>query len=157
LIEFEDNFSRLYAFNYIPVELISRLYEEFIIKENKKRKQEADASENKNDGVAYTPSHLVKLLVNEAMLLNEVPENLEDFKVLDPACGSAIFLVVAFKRLVQWWRQKNKFAKPKLRDLITLLNSVYGVDLDPKAVQISVFSLCIALCDELSPKEIWDE
>lgn len=159
LIEFEDNFSRLYAFNYIPVELISRLYEEFIIKENKKRIQESEASDGsktKNDGVAYTPSHLVKLLVNEAMPLSEIPENLDDFKVLDPACGSAIFLVVAFKRLVQWWRQKNHYEKPELQPLMKLLSSVYGVDLDPKAVQISIFSLCIALCDELSPKEIWD-
>lgn len=161
-IQFEDNFSRLYSFNHIPVELISRLYEEFIIKENKKEKlandeDDADSQKPKNDGVAYTPSHLVKLLVNEAMLLNEVPDNLNDFKVLDPACGSAIFLVVAFKRLVQWWRHKNDYKKPKLNDLKLLLNSVYGVDLDPKAVQISVFSLCIALCDELSPKEIWDD
>ena len=160
ILEFPDNFSRLYSFNHIPVELISRLYEEFIIKENKKRKLEADEEGSrkiKNDGVAYTPSHLVKLLVNEAMPLNEVPDDLGNFKVLDPACGSAIFLVVAFKRLVQWWRQKNEYKNPKLDDLITLLNAVYGVDSDPKAVQISVFSLSIALCDELSPKEIWED
>ena len=159
LLEFEDSFSRLYAFNHIPVELISRLYEEFIIKENKKKEQKSeklDSSQNRNDGVAYTPSHLVKLLVTEAMPLNKVPDNLDDFKVLDPACGSAIFLVVAFKRLVQWWRQNNNYKKPKIKDLMKLLDSVYGVDLDPKAVQISIFSLCIALCDELSPKEIWD-
>lgn len=158
--EFPDNFSRLYSFNHIPVELISRLYEEFIIKENKKRKRDADgvdSQKNKNDGVAYTPSHLVKLLVNEAMPLNEVPDNLEDFKVLDPACGSAIFLVVAFKRLVQWWRLKNSYKHPTPKDLVSLLNSVYGVDLDKNAVQISVFSLSIALCDELSPKEIWED
>lgn len=158
ILEFPDNFSRLYSFNHIPVELISRLYEEFIIKENKKRELESeDLPKVKNDGVAYTPSHLVKLLVNEAMPLNEVPDNLESFKVLDPACGSAIFLVVAFKRLVQWWRQKNNYSNPKLSDLIVLLYAVYGVDKDPNAVQISIFSLCIALCDELSPKEIWED
>ena len=160
LIEFEDNFSRLYSFNHIPVELISRLYEEFIIKESKKRKLEVEDDNFRqatNDGVAYTPSHLVKLLVNEAMPLNESPDNLSDFRLLDPACGSAIFLVVAFKRLVQWWRKNNNYATPKLNDLKLLLNSVYGVDLDPKAVQISIFSLCISLCDELSPKEIWDD
>lgn len=160
VIPFEDNFSRLYAFNYIPVELISRLYEEFIIKENKKQRiniENADKPNKKNDGVAYTPSHLVKLLVNEVMPLNDGPKNLGDFKILDPACGSAIFLVVAFKRLVQWWRANNNYEKPHLKDLKDLLDSVYGVDLDPKAVQISIFSLCIALCDELSPKEIWDD
>lgn len=160
LLEFEDNFSRLYSFNYIPVELISRLYEEFIIKENKKKNSGDDngsPKKKKNDGVAYTPSHLVRLLVNEAMPINQIPNNLNDFKLLDPACGSAIFLVVAFKRLVQWWRQQNNYQKPKLNDLKSLLNSIYGIDSDHNAVQISIFSLCIALCDELSPKEIWDD
>ncbi|WP_308601013.1 Eco57I restriction-modification methylase domain-containing protein [uncultured Dysgonomonas sp.] len=146
LIEFEDNFSRLYSFNFIPVELISRLYEEFIIKDEEKEK-----------GVAYTPAHLVRLLVNEAMPINTPSTNLENFKILDPACGSAIFLVVAFKRIVEWWRINNNYNKPTLENLKTLLRAVYGVDLDPKAVQISIFSLCIALCDELSPKEIWYE
>lgn len=146
LIEFEDNFSRLYSFNFIPVELISRLYEEFIIKDEEKEK-----------GVAYTPAHLVRLLVNEAMPINTPPASLGNFKILDPACGSAIFLVVAFKRIVEWWRINNNYKKPTLEDLKILLRSVYGVDLDPKAVQISIFSLCIALCDELSPKEIWNE
>lgn len=146
LIEFEDNFSRLYSFNFIPVELISRLYEEFIIKDEEKEK-----------GVAYTPAHLVRLLVNEAMPINTPPTNLEYFKILDPACGSAIFLVVAFKRIVEWWRINNNYNKPTLENLKALLKTVYGVDLDPKAVQISIFSLCIALCDELSPKEIWNE
>lgn len=156
IIQFEDNFSRLYSFNYIPVELISRLYEEFIIKESKERKKNKTKSA-KNDGVAYTPSHLVKLLVNEVMPLNAPPDKIEELKILDPACGSAIFLVVAFKRLVQWWRQKNKYKKPDLATLKRLLSSLYGVDTDKKAIQISVFSLCIALCDELSPKQIWNE
>ena len=159
IIDFEDNFSRLYSFNYIPVELISRLYEEFIIKETEQEEQNSsdqDKPQNKNEGIAYTPSHLVKLLVDEAMPLREVPDNIDDFRVLDPACGSAIFLVVAFKRLVQWWRQKNGYKKPDINVLLRLLDGIYGVDKDPRAVQISVFSLCIALCDELSPKEIWD-
>ncbi len=145
-IEFEDdNFSRLYAFNYIPVELISRLYEEFVIKD-----------EN-TAGVAYTPAHLVKLLVNEAMPLKESLINVDEFKILDPACGSAIFLVVAFKRLVQWWRKNNCYDKPSLDRLKKLLRSVYGVDIDQKAAQIAKFSLSVALCDELTPKQIWNE
>lgn len=154
-IDFDDNFSRLYSFNYIPVELISRLYEEFIIKE--KKKDQLVEGTKKNDGVAYTPSHLVRLLINEVMPINQYPSNIKDYKILDPACGSAIFLVVAFKRLVQWWRQQNNYKKPELKDLIGLQQSLCGVDYDPKAVQISIFSLCIALCDELSPKEIWDD
>lgn len=143
---FEEDSLRFYSFNYIPVELISRIYEEFIIKDEDRKK-----------GVTYTPAHLVRLLVNEAMPLDNAPDNLKDFKLLDPACGSAIFLAAAFKRLVQWWRKNNNYRKPEINDLKKLLSSIYGVDLDPNAVQISIFSLCIALCDELSPKAIWND
>ena len=91
---------RLYSFNYIPVELIRRLYEEFIEDEEK--------SEN---GAAYTPSHLANLLVDEIMPV-ENTKDLGRFKIIDPACGSGIFLVIAFKRLIQWWRARNQYKNP---------------------------------------------
>lgn len=137
---------RLYSFNFIPVELISRLYEEFIEDEEK--------SEN---GAAYTPSHLANLLVDEIMPVGNAKE-LDKFKVIDPACGSGIFLVIAFKRLIQWWRAKNQYKNPSLSELKQILNnSIFGVDINEMATQLTAFSLCIALCEELTPKQIWDE
>ena len=137
---------RLYSFNYIPVELISRLYEEFIEDEEK--------AEN---GAAYTPSHLANLLVDEIMPVKNA-KNPDNFKIIDPACGSGIFLVIAFKRLIQWWRAKNHYKNPSLSELKQILNnSIFGVDLNETATQLTAFSLCIALCEELTPKQIWDE
>jgi Type I restriction-modification system methyltransferase subunit len=141
-------FWRQYDFNYLPVELISRLYEEFIINYDDNRGK---------SGKVYTPAHLAKFLVDEAMPLDEYKEY-SDYKILDPACGSGIFLVIAFKRLIQWWRLKNNFRKPSSKELKEILsNSIFGVDKDKKATQLTAFSLCLALCDELSPKEIWDD
>ncbi len=152
LVNGQKSFWKYYEFNYIPVELISRLYEEFLA-ENKHLK-----------GLYYTPSHLAKLLVDEAMPLHQFSSvTLDDYKILDPACGSGIFLVIAYKRLIQWWRLKRKTAnkslpKPNLSDLKSLLsNCIYGVDFEPQAVRLSAFSLCLALCDELSPKQIIEE
>ena len=137
---------RLYSFNYIPVELISRLYEEFIEDEEK--------SEN---GAAYTPSHLANLLVDEIMPV-ENTKDLGRFKIIDPACGSGIFLVIAFKRLIQWWRARNQYKNPSLSELKQILNnSIFGVDINETATQLTAFSLCIALCEELTPKQIWNE
>jgi hypothetical protein len=137
---------RLYSFNFIPVELISRLYEEFIEDEEK--------SEN---GAAYTPSHLANLLVDEIMPVGKAT-HLDTFKIIDPACGSGIFLVIAFKRLIQWWRAKNQYQNPPLSELKQILNdSIFGVDLNETATQLAAFSLCIALCEELTPKQIWNE
>lgn len=137
---------RLYSFNYIPVELISRLYEEFI-----------DDEEKSENGATYTPSHLAKFLVDEIMPI-EHPQDLRNFKILDPACGSGIFLVIAFKRIIQWWRIQNEYKNPTLSDLKSILNSsIFGIDLNSTSTQLTAFSLCVALCDELTPKQIWNE
>jgi type I restriction-modification system DNA methylase subunit len=84
-------FWRLYSFNHLPIELISSIYEMFL---------EADNI----TGVAYTPSYLVSFMIDECMPINQPKEN---FKILDPACGSGIFLVSAYKRIIDWWRVAN--------------------------------------------------
>jgi type I restriction-modification system DNA methylase subunit len=131
---------RYFEFKFIPVELISRLYETFI-GENKKEK-----------GLYYTPSHLVKLLIDECIPLNKYDKfDLDNFSVLDPSCGSGIFLVVAYKRLVQIWRLQNNMKYPDIKTLKILLRNLYGVDKEEQAVQLSSFSLSLALCNELEP------
>ncbi|MRT92235.1 class I SAM-dependent DNA methyltransferase [Ancylomarina sp. 16SWW S1-10-2] len=133
----------LYSFEFLPVELISRIYEEFV--------------DQRKDAV-YTPIHLARLMVDECMPIAEPKPN---YKVIDVSCGSGVFLVAVFKRLVQWW-QKEQFEKtgklifPTVDDLkIILKNSIHGVDIEEASVRLSVFSLSIALCDMLKPTEIW--
>lgn len=140
-IEFPD--WRYFEFKFIPVEMISRLYEEFL-------------SENKKDkGLFYTPSHLAKLLIDECLPLRKYDEiDLTNFTLLDPACGSGIFLVTAFKRLVQIWRLQHKLEKPRIEDLKKILQNIYGVDKEEQAVMLSSFSLSLALCNELKPIEV---
>lgn len=137
---------RYFEFKFIPVELISRLYEEFL-GENKKSK-----------GLYYTPSHLAKLLVDECIPLKKFNDiQLDEFTILDPACGSGIFLVVAFKRLVQIWRLQNGMKFPDIEDLKSLLKNIYGVDKEEQAVRLASFSLSLALCNELNPVKIINE
>lgn len=137
---------RYFEFKYIPVELISRLYEEFL------------GEDKQEKGLYYTPSHLAKLLVDECIpLKNHKDFNLDDFKILDPACGSGIFLVVAFKRLVQIWRLQNQMKFPDIKDLKILLKNIYGVDKEGQAIKLASFSLSLALCNELNPIKIINE
>ncbi|MDR2205475.1 MAG: N-6 DNA methylase [Flavobacteriaceae bacterium] len=134
---------RYFEFSYIPVELISRLYEEFL------------GEDKKDKGLYYTPSHLAKLLVDECLPLKKYKKiDLTDFKILDPACGSGIFLVLVFKRLVQIWKLKNDMKSPTIDDLKSLLKNIYGVDKEEQAIHLSAFSLSLALCDELKPLQI---
>jgi methylase of polypeptide subunit release factors len=144
---------RYFEFKYIPVELISRLYEEFLASTDDQNLTQDE--KKKKEGTFYTPSHLVKLLVDEVLPLKKFNEiDLSNYKILDPSCGSGIFLVIAFKRLVQIWRLQNEMKLPSLNVLKSLLKNVYGVDKEEQAVQLASFSLCLALCNELKPIEI---
>lgn len=135
---------RLYSFKYLPIELISSVYEEFLGKEKK--------------DVVYTPDFLVNLLVDECMPI-DVPQ--DKFKVIDVSCGSGIFLVKVYKRLVEWWRyqqyQKNKQLQNVDIEILKeiLHDNIFGIDIEKDATRLTVFSLALALCDMLSPKEIW--
>jgi hypothetical protein len=135
---------RLYSFSHLPVELISSVYEELLGK-------------GKKDTV-YTPDVIASTLVDECMPLKSPKQ---DFKLIDISCGSGIFLVKAYKRIIQWWRydkwlKTGTLEKPDLATLKALLvKSIYGIDIQGDAVRLAIFSLSLALLDELDPKTIW--
>lgn len=128
---------RLYSFSHLPVEVISSVYEELL-------------TDSKD--IVYTPEMIVSTLVDECMPL-KIPQ--KDFKVIDVSCGSGIFLVKTYKRIVQWWRYEHwkktgKLIKPTLTVLKELLlQSIHGVDIEQDAIRLSVFSLALAVLDEV--------
>ncbi len=133
------HFWTLYTFEDIPVEIISYIYQNFV----------------KGSDAVYTPHFLVDLLLDESMPLQNLRD---DFRVFDPACGSGVFLVGAYKRLVHAWRYRNRWKNPEAETLKKLLKrNIFGVDLDATAVELTAFSLCLALCDALQPNVIWNE
>ncbi len=89
---------QVYDFSYIPIELLSSVYEQFL----------KDEGRGKNEGVVYTPEALADYVLAELDTLH--PLQL-DHKVLDPCCGSGVFLVLAsaFNRKVvaRTWRAPN--------------------------------------------------
>lgn len=131
---------QLYSFKDLPIELISHIYQLFV---------------NDADSSVYTPPFLVRLMLDEALSwprLDRLQQKNEI--VLDPACGSGIFLVEAYKRLVLHWRSRNEWKRPNVTVLKGLLSKVHGIDLEPGAVELAAFSLCLALCDALEPEAI---
>ncbi|MFQ3454134.1 N-6 DNA methylase [Bradyrhizobium sp. UFLA01-814] len=130
----------LYSFRDLPVELISHIYQLFVT--------DSDVS-------VYTPPFLVRLTLEEALSWDRLDRLHERNEViLDPACGSGVFLVEAYKRLVLHWRSRNQWKRPRTADLKKLLKKVHGIDLEQGAVELAAFSLCLALCDALEPEEI---
>ena len=71
-------------------------------------------------------------------------------KVLDPACGSGVFLVEAFRRLARLKAKRHGRALTR-DELHELLGSqIFGMDIDRQAVYVTAFSLYLALL-ELDP------
>ena len=91
---------QLYSFKDLPVELISHIYQLFV--------KDAGTS-------VYTPPFLVRLMLDEALSWERL-DRLHEKKeiILDPSCGSGVFLVEAYKRLVLHWRSRNDWKRRAL-------------------------------------------
>ena len=125
---------RQYSFDVIPLEFISSIYEEFVT----------------TKGAHYTPGYLVDFMLDEVLPWGG---DQWDLKILDPACGSGIFLVKAYQRLIQRWKNAHPGQRPSTQLLKNLLErNLFGVDIDPHAVRVASFSLYLTMCDELDPK-----
>ena len=99
--------------------------------------------------------HLVDTLLDEVYPWEGV---YEPISIIDPSCGSGIFLVEAYRRIVcRWMRTKgvSQITNEQLTDI--LKECIYGVDLNEEAVRVASFSLSLALCDFLDPRSIWNE
>ncbi|MBN1507294.1 MAG: SAM-dependent DNA methyltransferase [Sedimentisphaerales bacterium] len=145
---------RRYAFDAIPLEFISSIYEEFVTRKKEVENDvEGQVLEDAATGAHYTPSHLVDLVLDEVLPWDGSEW---DVRVLDPACGSGIFLVKAFQRMVERWKKaRGKLSVADLRHL--LKNNLFGVDKERNAVRVASFSLYLAMCDEIEPKFIWQK
>ena len=106
-------------------------------------------------GEYYTPDWLAELIFNEIGLTVENLEKLavekEDplaplnLRVLDPACGSGTFLVLAIKRFREY--AENHYLKDVLADY--LLRNIVGFDLNPLAVLAARTNYLLAIADLL--------
>lgn len=128
-----------YDFSYIPVELISGIYETFL------------ASNQRRAGAFYTPRHLANLVVDQAFEASADPLS---ETIYDGACGSGILLTTAFRRLlhVAERRQGRPLSLTERIDLLT--SRIFGSDISVAACRVSAFSLYLSLLERLSPADI---
>jgi type I restriction-modification system DNA methylase subunit len=141
----------------------------------------------KAGGVYYTPKYIVDYIVKNTVgkiIEGKSPKQIEKIRILDPACGSGSFLIGAFQYLIdyhtQWYlehpEQEVRHAHPSLdfmREVRTesdgskrlsvyrkakiLRNNLFGVDIDPQAVEITMMSLYLKALEgeqsQLPPKQ----
>ena len=130
-----------YDFEIIPIELISNIYEAFLQDNNSKKDQKA----------IYTPLFLVDYILNNT--LDKKLKNNTSCKVLDPSCGSGVFLVESLRRIIDKNIElKSKLTPNELKDILT--SNIYGIDIDNDAIQMTLLSIQLTLFDYLNVEEI---
>ncbi|HVX90043.1 MAG TPA: DNA methyltransferase, partial [Gemmatimonadales bacterium] len=161
-----------WAFDVIPSDILGSIYERFLGKTIRLTpahlvKVEEKPEVRKAGGVYYTPKYVVDYIVQETvgkLLEGKTPKQAAEVKILDPACGSGSFLIGAYQYLLDWHLEqylkapeKHKKQLKQVREgewrLATserkriLINSIFGVDLDPQAVEVTKLSLLLKVLE----------
>ncbi len=94
-------------------------------------------------GEYYTPDWLAEHVLNELEYAGD-----PDKRLLDPACGSGTFLVMAINRIRQWYEENRELRRFDEGDLCRkILSNVIGFDLNPLAVMAARTNYLIAIRD----------
>ena len=134
-----------YDFKYMPIELISAVYDRFL---------DDPGTERHRRGAYHTPRFVADLVISQ--IADKLPiEKIPELRFLDPACGSGIFLVRCFQLLCE---QRRRATAPSQgipwESLLAMLSRLEGWDSDEAAVRVAVFSLYVALLEEVEPPDI---
>ncbi|MGE0587073.1 MAG: TaqI-like C-terminal specificity domain-containing protein [Cyclobacteriaceae bacterium] len=90
--------------------------------------------------------------------LSNYEENLSSelskLKVLDPACGSGAFPIGILQKVVALKQQLHPKTKNYKLKLDTIQNSIYGIDIQPMAVELSRLRCWLSLVVDEDPKDI---
>ena len=139
----------LYDFSIIPTEFISNVYESFVGVENQAK-----------EGVYYTPLFLVDYILTKTVGEHITRNKSHNCKVLDPSCGSGVFLVETLRKLIEQYKEKNPKIFEKNKDKFKedikniAIDNIFGIDKDESAIQVAIFSIYLTLLSEMNPPEI---
>lgn len=140
-----------YHFDIVPLELISSIYEEFY---DSSTSNEEKKNKARLDGAYYTPPVLAELTISRVLTAKELEKKP---RVLDPACGSGIFLVEAFRRIVrfEWHKHQNRLGFDALKQILN--EQIAGIEVNEEAARITAFSLYFAFLHYLDPPAITEQ
>jgi type I restriction-modification system DNA methylase subunit len=165
-----------YEFSVLPVDVLGQVYEQFLgrviqLEDGHTASVEEKPEVRKAGGVYHTPTYIVDYIVEktvEKLLEGKRPGSkggVSRLKIVDPACGSGSFLIGAYTYLLDWHRDRyvedgpdkwsdRLYEGPGGQHHLTidekkriLLNNIYGVDIDPQAVEVTKLSLLLKVLE----------
>lgn len=165
-----------YRFDVIPVKVIANIYEEFL---GKQLVIDGDALREitkeeyiKTNGAVATPEHIVEMICKQTLELNAAAnvDDLLKIKVLDPCCGSGVFVVSCYEHLATKMiqlLQDNTADRDKYSEYYYLSNNqwyltvsgrraivtncIFAIDCDEAAIEVTKMSLALKIVDGNAP------
>ncbi|MHB1318198.1 MAG: Eco57I restriction-modification methylase domain-containing protein, partial [Anaerolineae bacterium] len=162
-----------YEFSVLGADILGNVYEQFLgsvirLTPAHRAVVEPKPEVRKAGGVYYTPRYIVDYIVAHTvgeLLRDKTPAQAAWLRILDPACGSGSFLLGAYDYLLRWhleWytshetkqARRETYQGPGGEWRLTsdekkriLLNNLYGVDIDPQAVEVTKLSLLLKVLE----------
>lgn len=174
-----------YEFGVIDPYIIGQIYELFldetlIIQEDGHIEAKEKPEVIDSQGAVNTPKNITDIIVEETLLplyANKTPDEVAQYRIADICCGSGNFLLSAFEYIVnyhiEYYLNHDKENAERRGDIyqiagstnyilsyekkrFILKNNIFGVDIDPLAVEVSKFSLLLKALENSSLEEAED-
>lgn len=171
-----------YEFGVIDPYIIGQIYELFldealIIREDGHIETQEKPEVVDSQGAVNTPKNITDIIIEETLhplYENKTPEEVAQYRIADICCGSGNFLLSAFEYIVnyhiEYYRNHDRENAERRGDIYQpsgstnyilsyekkrsiLKNNIFGVDIDPLAVEISKFSLLLKALENSSLEE----
>ncbi len=123
-----------FQFDIIPIEFISHIYQIFL--DDKKAR----------NGIFYTPEGLANLLLDNVIM--------QEGRVLDPSCGSGIFLVLAFRKMYAPPADITETYDKIQHRLDFIKKNIFGIEIENTAARLAVFSLYLEVLNDITACEL---
>ena len=172
-----------YEFSVIDPYIIGQIYELFlddilVIQEDGTVSSEEKPEAIEAQGAVNTPKNIADIIVEQTLAplyMEKSPDEIEKYRIADICCGSGNFLLSAYEFIVNYYIeyfQKNEQEEAIRRGDIYLLpgasnfclsyrlrrkilhENIFGVDIDPLAVEVAKFSLLLKALEGAPPDEV---
>jgi type I restriction-modification system DNA methylase subunit len=166
-----------YIFSVVESNILGQIYELFLTKRiviaDKHGIKIVKKPEITHDlGIISTPQFIVEEIVDRTirpLCEGKDPRQISELRFVDIACGSGSFLLEVYNYLLNY--HLNLYVKTQAQDKIyrgegdnwyltiqekkrILLNNIFGIDIDPSAVEVTKFSLLVRLLEDESASSV---
>ena len=117
--------------------------------------QDLSEAARKKYALLQTPEFVEEFILDRTLEPALEEFGLQDFRMIDPACGSGHFLLGSFARLLDRWQRKEPGVNVRVLAQ-RALGGVHGVDVNPYAVAIARFRLLLAAMKESGIRRMVD-